>query len=244
MKICIVGEDKRYEELAELLAPFATQYSCWRHFLESEEEKDTIDLLFLAIGMVHSEESLVIPSSVKEIWTGSKHQFITNPETSIVHYTTDEEWLWMNADLTAESFLRWYYTTHSRRIQAYKWEIAGYGRIAKTLAPKLVALGADVQIRTRSLSQQAEARQAKLKAVDLYSPLTEGCICVNTIPAAWLSKDQAERASELIDLASMPGGLLEDVDKPYHHLLALPGKVYPVDAAHDFYRVLKWKGIG
>ncbi|WP_342525811.1 hypothetical protein MKY84_09750 [Chryseomicrobium sp. FSL W7-1435] len=246
MRIVIIGEDSRYTALAEQLQHkgIATeQYMNWNTFCQSNDENNQVDLLFLAIGMVHDQTELIIPSNVKEIWSGNKHSFVDFNSQNVTTYTADEDWLWMNADLTAESFLHWFYHHMPRRISSYFWEIAGYGRVAKTLAVKLKALGGEVRIRTRSISQQAEARQQGFQAVDLLTSLKLDCLCINTIPYQWLDSKTANNAHCVIDLASLPGGIQQPVDVLYYHLLALPGKVYPLDAANDFIQLFERKGI-
>lgn len=245
MTITVIGADERYKFLsAELQCRGydVAYFSDWTTFLNATDPKAEVELAFLQIGAFQEIETLVIPRHVKSVWCGSR-QPVECGNCEVFRYTEDEDWLWMNADLTAESFLCWFYTNYYSRITSYSWDVAGYGRVAKRLAKKLQALGAEVSIRTRSLSQQAEARQDGFLGQPLSSPLNPSAICVNTIPYPWLGPEQSHQKVTVVDLASVPGGVVDPETVQYTQLLALPGKMYPQDAARDFLQILIRKGI-
>lgn len=245
MTIAVIGADERYKFLsADLVARGyeVAYYSDWTTFLNSQDCESQVELAFLQIGAFQEVEKLVIPEHVTSVWCGSR-QPVECGNCEVYRYTEDEDWLWMNADLTAESFLCWFYANFTSRITAYSWDVAGYGRVAKRLAKKLQALGADVSIRTRSHSQQAEARQDGFFAQPLTDSINPLSICVNTIPYPWLGAEQSHHELTVLDLASVPGGVVDTETVQYTQLLALPGKVYPQDAARDFLQILIRKGI-
>ncbi|MFC4354469.1 hypothetical protein ACFO0S_05175 [Chryseomicrobium palamuruense] len=244
MKIVIIGTDDRYEHLAVLLQTYGnvSYFQSWEDFSSSDDCSAPIDLLFLPIGKLVNQNELAIPSTVKHVWSGSRQPLHRTTNTLLFHYTEDEDWLWSNAELTADSFLKWLIPTLEKRIASYSFDIAGYGRVGKRVARKLYLLGADVSIRTRSKSQQAEARLHQFDAKNLDAPF-KNSICINTIPAPWLSSQQAENLTLILDLASAPGCLMQDAQANYYPLLSLPGKIYPEDAAFEFLRLLIRKGI-
>lgn len=244
MKIVIIGTDDRYVHLAALLENYGdvSYLQSWEEFSECEDYSQPIDLLFLPIGKLVNQLELTIPDTVTHVWSGSRQPLQKTENTSLFHYTEDEDWLWSNAELTADSFIKWLIPTLDQRMASYSFDIAGYGRVGKRVGRKLHLLGADVSIRTRSKSQQAEARLHQFDAKNLDAPF-QSSICINTIPAPWLSGQQADKLSLILDLASAPGCLMEDAQANYYPLLSLPGKIYPADAAFEFLQLLKRKGI-
>lgn len=246
MKLLIMGDDLRYRELAQMLVDQeldVTHVNDWTAFCKWNESGVSVDLLFLPIGPVPDDDNLTLPSNIQLVWSGSRQRLSNPHHIPIFTYTEDEDWLWKNADLTAECMLKWAYIHLSNKLSSYIWDISGYGRVAKTLAKKLQGLGAFVQIRSRSRRQQAEARQDGFLSLDLDAQVPSGALVINTIPAPWLSKAQSAPAETVVDLASVPGGLTEQIEVPYHHLLSLPGKVFPRDAAREFMSLLERKGI-
>lgn len=125
MRISIIGTDARYEHLATLLKNHGdvTYHSSWEDFCSSEQQSSIIDLLFLPIGKLTHPHELVIPSTVKQVWSGSRQPLQKMPGTTLFHYTEDEDWLWSNAELTADSFLKWLLPTLDQRIASYSQEV-------------------------------------------------------------------------------------------------------------------------
>lgn len=149
-------------------------------------------------------------------------------------YLEEERFIWENASLTAEGFLASFYHSGAGPVAGRKWVVAGYGRVGKTTARLLRAMGADVCVLARSPAQKAEAltegfRTAAFGGLD-HADQSE--ILVNTIPARWLDAPVALQYSRIYDLASAPGCLKPGAAHEYYRLLpALPGRFFPDEAA-------------
>lgn len=159
---------------------------------------------------------------------------------AVYSYLKDEPYIWQNARLTAEAFIREYYAYAERSIAENRFHIAGFGKVGKTAAHALAALGADVTIVARSDSQLGEASVLGYRTERLTDDweMKEGNL-VNTIPAKWLAVPETSRL-HIFDLASAPG-CLRGVPIPEYYtvLLGLPGKHFPVDAAAVLAEVLE-----
>ena len=114
-------------------------------------------------------------------------------------------------------------TLHDARVL-----VIGFGRLGRTLAPRLRALGARVWVSARRYEQRAAAECMGLNSegMDHLSDwLCSYDIVFNTVPAL------KERAL-VIDLASRPGGVDMDAAATLGvrviWALSLPGKVAPV----------------
>ena len=119
--------------------------------------------------------------------------------------------------------------------------VTGWGRVARALAPRLAALGAEVCVCARSPGARAWIAAEGLEALGLpeLQDALPGCgIVINTVPAPMLT---ASRIAELgartliLDLASAPGGTDFDAARAFgiRALTApgLPGKWSPQTAA-------------
>ena len=107
MKIVIIGTDDRYAHLADLLRS-REGVSCFNsceEFIETEEYHVPIDLLFLPIGKLVHQQELIIPETDTHVWSRSRQPLQKPVNTTLFHYTEDEDWLWSNAELTADAFL-------------------------------------------------------------------------------------------------------------------------------------------
>lgn len=147
-------------------------------------------------------------------------------------YVKDESFIWQNARLTAEAFVHEYYARVKRQLAGNHFHVAGFGKVGKMTAHTLAALGADVTIVARSISQLSEAAVLGYKTAELSTDfgMSSGNL-VNTIPAKWLAI-RGNPAFHIFDLASAPGCLKEPLSPEYYTiLLGLPGKHFPIDAA-------------
>ncbi|WP_318615363.1 NAD(P)-dependent oxidoreductase [Sporosarcina sp. YIM B06819] len=147
-------------------------------------------------------------------------------------YVKDEPFIWYNARLTAEAFVHEYYARVKRQLAGNQFHVAGFGKVGKTTAHALAALGADVTVVARSVTQLSEAAVLGYKTERLTADfdITTGNL-VNTIPAKWLAVT-GNPELHIFDLASAPGCLKEPLSPEYYTvLLGLPGKHFPIDAA-------------
>lgn len=147
-------------------------------------------------------------------------------------YLQEEQFIWKNAQLTAEAFISVYYSRMGRTVSNKRFYVAGYGRVGKVVADVLASLGGEITILARSDAQLGEAQSRGFSTKRLTSDcnLTNGCL-INTIPAKWLSLTPTSELF-IFDLASAPGCLTVGHTPEYYTLLpGLPGTYFPVDAA-------------
>ncbi|WP_025784998.1 hypothetical protein [Sporosarcina sp. D27] len=150
----------------------------------------------------------------------------------VASYLDDERFVWNNARLTAEGFVKDFYLETNTPIASTHFQIAGFGRVGRMLAHVLSAAGAKLTIFARSEAQLGEAEALGFEVENL-SPDVEfkpGYL-INTIPARWLTL-VSEDPLRVFDLASKPGCLKPGMSSAYYTLhLGLPGKHFPQRAA-------------
>lgn len=135
--------------------------------------------------------------------------------------------------------------------------IIGYGRLGRTLAPRLAALGADLSVAARKYSDLAwiEASGWKPEHTEkLDEKLGRFDLIINTAPARVLNEKQLLELNKdclCIDLASRPGGVdfetAAQLGVKVIWALSLPGKVAPVTAGKairdTIYNILQELGV-
>lgn len=122
--------------------------------------------------------------------------------------------------------------------------VTGFGRIGKGLSGKLRALGAHITISTRNPEHFPVIEQLSCTPDEtgVYRQnLSRYDAVFNTVPAPVFSSDQIAALSPAcvyIELASSPGGIAPDAEKPPLYLPApgLPGKTAPKTAAKLLFR--------
>lgn len=144
-----------------------------------------------------------------------------------------------NAVPTAEGCIALLMAHSPRTLWHQRILITGFGRVARALAVRLTALGAEVVVAARDPAQRALAagrgcRTVPLDAMDL--PLNCS-IVVNTVPAMLLGARQLAMLpphSLVVDLASKPGGTdfaaAKQMGHTTIHALGLPGQCAPETA--------------
>ncbi|MBB4823880.1 dipicolinate synthase subunit A [Sporosarcina luteola] len=150
----------------------------------------------------------------------------------VEHYLHEERFIWENAILTAEGFLREFYQDANHCIKGRHFFVAGFGKVGKMTAKMIHSLGGEVTVVARSEAQLSEAVSLGYKIQSFQEDLAnEHSILVNTIPAKWLYLHH-NSALRVYDLASAPGCLKPDSFAEYYTIhLGLPGKHFPDDAA-------------
>ncbi|NLY90789.1 MAG: dipicolinate synthase subunit DpsA [Firmicutes bacterium] len=118
--------------------------------------------------------------------------------------------------------------------------VLGFGRVARALVPRLLALGANVTVAARNPEQLADAGEAGGKPLplsQLAGEIGQAEVVFNTIPALVLPDALLQKMAPgtlIIDLASAPGGVDFEAAKRYRVkailALGLPGKVAPITA--------------
>lgn len=156
-------------------------------------------------------------------------------------YATDEQFLILNARLTAEAALAEIITATPGALYGSDCLITGYGRIARILAPILQALGCRVSAAARRPADRAFITAAGMEALP-FERIGERAYryaaVINTVPAAVLGQEflsKLDRSALVLDLASRPGGVdfqaAERLGIKTIHALSLPGRVSPLAAA-------------
>ena len=147
-------------------------------------------------------------------------------------YLKEERFIWENASLTAEGLLASFYSSGGGTVAGRKWIVAGYGRVGKTTARLLRAMGGEVFVLARSPAQTAEALTEGFGILEFDGACLPDGILVNTVPSQWLDLTGSFHPSRIYDLASAPGCLKPGAVHEYYRLLpALPGRCFPDEAA-------------
>ena len=151
-----------------------------------------------------------------------------------------------NAAVTAEGAIFLAMQALPETIQNSTFLVTGFGRIGKSLARKLRALGANVTLTTRSQAQFPTIEQLSCTPDEtgVYRESLSQYACIfNTVPAPVFSAEQLQTLCPdciYIELASSPGGIAPDVKKPANYIPApgLPGKTAPKTAAKLIFRAM------
>lgn len=157
----------------------------------------------------------------------------------ISDYLRREELAVMNAVPTAEGAIQLAMEELPVTIQGAKCLVTGFGRVAKTLARLLIALGAHVTVAARKCADLAWARSEGCSAIEIsqLSKAGEYDVIFNTVPVLLFDKailKDMEKSTLLIDLASRPGGVdfnaAAELQIKTIWALSLPGRVAPKTA--------------
>ncbi len=151
-----------------------------------------------------------------------------------------------NAAVTAEGALLLAMQALPITLQGASVLVTGSGRIGKSLAMKLHALGAGVTLTSRNPAQRAviEALGCRFDETGSYPGGLGQYDCVfNTVPAPVFTSGQLAALRPgciYIELASSPGGIAPDAGKPAHFVSGsgLPGRTAPKTAARFLLRAM------
>ena len=156
-------------------------------------------------------------------------------------YGAREELLTTNAVATAEGAIGVLLGETERTLWRSRVLVTGWGRVARALAPRLAALGAEVCVCARSPGARAWIAAEGLEALGLpeLQDALPGCgIVINTVPAPMLTAARVAGMKPdalILDLASAPGGTDFEAARAFgiRALTApgLPGKWSPQTAA-------------
>lgn len=195
------------------------------------------------LNMPFSEEKTQIPELMKMIgekpvFSGCADQIQPYVSGKVSDYAAREDFLWRNAELTAEGAIGLLMDGYEGAVFGTDILVTGYGRIGKCLSSYLKAMGANVTVAARKLSDRAMIALSGIQAVDY--PETDCSayqVIFNTVPALVLDESAIDRMREdvyIIDLASKPGGVdfqrAEERNLTCIHALSLPGKTAPLAA--------------
>lgn len=174
----------------------------------------------------------------KPVFTGNGVLIEKYAGGKVYDYAAREEFALCNAELTAEGAVGLLMNDYEGSVFGTRILLTGYGRIGRLTAGYLSALGADVIVAARKLSDRTRASLDGLKASAYYEldyPAFD--IVINSVPAPVIDRRAVDNMREdvfLIDLASLPGGF--DTDRvrerglSFIHALSLPGRTAPLAA--------------
>lgn len=236
-----IGSDRRIEESARLFKEKGLAVSVHFHddvtndLIEKIAEIHPTHIVLPIQGINGRLDSQRLPKGTT-FFTGILSDIQKTELESAGHivssYLHDERFVWNNARLTAEGFIKDFYQETNIPIVNTPIQIAGFGRVGRMLAHVLQAAGADLTIVARSEAQLGEAEALGFEVEKLSDDIDfKPGYLVNTIPAQWLTLPQ-EDSLRVFDLASKPGCLKPGMSSAYYTLhLGLPGKHFPIRAA-------------
>ena len=169
----------------------------------------------------------------------------------VIDYFNSEEFQIKNAYTTAEAALCIAMNNLKKNIKDSRFAITGYGRIAKCLCNLLLKFDASVCVLARKESDLTWARLAgaRTQKIDLKSinSLYSGYdIIFNTVPTWLFCEDflvQMSKKTQIIDLASSPGGVdisaAKKIGANVVWASSLPGKYAPESAGDLIFDCIK-----
>ncbi|MBQ3937653.1 MAG: serine carboxypeptidase [Ruminococcus sp.] len=153
-------------------------------------------------------------------------------------YFTREELVVRNCIPTAEGTLQIAMQELAITVSGSKTVITGYGRVAKACARLFDAVGSQVTVAARNISQLAQAQNDGCKVINinaLEENIKDYDTIINTVPSLVITLSvlqNVQKDSIVIDLASKPGGTdfeaAHQLNVKAVHALALPGKTAPI----------------
>lgn len=222
IRVCDIKEAVRHSDIVVLpVRPSADGY------LNAQYQKRITSLSDL--GAVIGE---------KPVFTGCAEQVLPYLNGNVFDYSVQEDFTRRNAALTAEGTVGLLVREYEGSVCGTAILITGYGRIGKCLSAYLKAMGANVTVAARKISDRAAARSCGIEAVD-YPGMDCSAfpVIINTVPAPVLDRNAVDRMREdvfIVDLASKPGGVdfirAEERGLTCIHALSLPGKTAPLAA--------------
>ena len=152
-----------------------------------------------------------------------------------------EEMTVMNAIPTSEGAIQIAMEETKKTIHESKALVIGFGRIGKTLASMLKALGAKITVTARKYSDLSWINvlgYESFKTKDLEEAVQNMDLIFNTVPVQVINSHILKKVDKdciIIDLASKPGGVdfkaADELGIKTIWALSLPGKVAPLSAA-------------
>lgn len=270
MKFALIGGDRRSVLLAGLLAREGHSVRCFA-MEKAENGSGVIktgciqgctygaDCVILPVptlkgGLLNAPycaQELTLPELSPALWSGQRlfggglpEEFRLNAIQSglSVHDFLDRRDFAMgNAAITAEAAVSIIMQAEEHCISGSRVVITGWGRIAKFLALKLAALGAELIIAARSSSARVEAECLGMSSCRLENlhDFAADCDClINTVPAQIIGSETSSLLNPtcvILELASAPGGFGDSSETELVGRIikapGLPGKYAPQSAA-------------
>lgn len=169
-----------------------------------------------------------------------------------IDYFENEAYVLKNAYITSQGAIKLLLGNTEDFLVGKNALITGFGRIGKSLALMLKALGINVFVAARSESARAEAEALGFTALTLSkmkSTLFYYSFIFNTVPYRIFADEDIKRISKgtvYFELASKPYGAeresFEGYLKSYVSAAALPGKLFPVAVAENIALFIESRG--
>ena len=252
MKYLVVGGDVRFGHLARLLAERGEAVGIYGREAPSGVDAVDAEALSRAERIVvncpprlpeggMTLEDVLAQASAKALVYACGPGHPVTADGRVRDLWTDETLLRENARLTAEGALASAMRASPRALIDLRCMIVGWGRIGRSLAELLVAMGVRVTMASRSAAGRNRAVERGTDAVDtarIADVLPGHDLIFNTAPAMVLDANVLRRADPdamLIDLASPPYGI--DLRGAWNRGLrawrepGLPGRCCPQSAA-------------
>lgn len=268
--ILIIGGDDRQKQIYNSLNQ--TGKNCARlysslDFEKADEAIKNADIVILPLP-VTKDKKYIYTSNVKRLSVEKLKKTISSSalvlggmisselkiffdENKIKYYDYygDESLLIYNAALTSQAAVKIILENLTDILGKSRVLITGFGRIGKSLALLLKALGFKVYVAARSKSQRTLAQSMGLSAMDINE--ISFCIylfdfIVNTVPSRVFKNEYISKMKDsayFIELSSKPYGAdpdeFENEKKNYILASSLPGKYYPCASAEIILKAIE-----
>lgn len=230
----LVGQDKRLEELNQLLKQAGKQTVC------AQSEKEMEQLKSLSI----EKETVCVTGKIpKEIETA-----LEKKGAVFFHMLTDERCRSFNAVATAEGAIAHAMILSQWNIDGSEAVVLGFGVCGSVLAEKLKALGANttVVVRRKETARLACANGYQtLNFEEFEQQSAKFQYLFNSVPAMVIPASvigQLRKDSVIIDIASGAGGVDYEAAMAAHikavQILRIPGRFASKSSAKKLYEIL------
>lgn len=176
----------------------------------------------------------------KHIFSGNTSSIPNFNNIKVYDYSGYESFAILNAIPTAEAAIQIAISNRVHTLYKSKCLISGFGQIGKVLSKILYAMGADLTVSARKMSDLAWIKSLGYRPIKTYEIKNSGNydVIFNTVPYRIFDKSTLIKCTHsdtlIIDLASVPGGVdfesAKDLNINTIHALALPGKFAPQSA--------------
>ena len=265
MKIAVLGGDMRQKSVAERLLhlgyetlEWGTDTLCAADYKNVISDADVVVLPMPVSGdgcflFCPLADRSVTPPKISEIFELSRGKQVFGGRFSpavkkyaddigldCIDYFEGEDFQILNSSLTSEGAIFLAMGELKRSVFGSECAVIGYGKIGKTLAPKLQALGASVTVTARKsydITLASTFGYKVLKTSELEKLGKNVDVIFNTVPY-WIFDEKVlsslSKNTVIIDLSSAPGGVdvaaakrlgVKVITAP-----GLPGKYAPVSA--------------
>lgn len=260
--MCVIGNEKRQTYIAEMLCERGIEavfknsditkekLSSFEYFLlpvpvtrDGYRLSTANDIFLMELLEVFPDGCTVIGGKIPQFF----YDHLLTKNISICDFYDDREYLWKNAEITAEGALLLLMGEDEFSLDGRKILVSGYGRIGKCLSRMLTSFGADVTVlarRTEVVFEAAVCGGFKSELVEKADTSRRYDAVFNTVPNRIFEGKllNVVENSIYIELASAPyggdGEVLEEYCKKYILASGVPGKYAPRSDAEGAYKAI------